>query len=270
MKLYSNLELSSDDYHANRTHKSSSVLKSFLHDSRAYYAKYVLNKDQGPKTNPNLIQGSHIHTCILEPHLVDTEYAVYPGAMKKGAAWEKFAEKNANKTILTNTQNQLSQKLIRNFNDTTVVIGAFGKEEIVNLNTFFIDGFAEESIFGELDGMKIKVRFDYRRDFEEFGSINDLKTTADIITTVSHARAICERMDYDLSAALYVDMAELYFKKKYYFYFTFLSKTDGRSTIFKASEAFISRGREKYKKAIKDIQAAELTGNYFSSGIEEL
>lgn len=270
MKYYTNDLLSSEQYHADRMAISSSVIKTFLHDPRSYYDKYVLNLEQPPKSSAALIQGSHLHTCILEPEKLDIEYAVYPGAVKRGKEWEEFERKNKGKTILTSSQNDLSTKLVKNFRDTKVILGISGKEIEVRLDSFFEDGFAEESIFGELCGSSVKVRFDYRRDFPEFGSINDLKTTVDTINNVKDARAICERMDYDLSAALYVDMASQYFGKPYYFYFTFLSKTDYKATIFKASEEFIKRGREKYEKGLAGIQAAKLTGNYFSAGVEEL
>lgn len=270
MKIIKNADMSSDDYHKDTTHTSSSVLKLFLVDPRAYHDAFVLGNRPEQKKTAALVQGCHVHTAILEPEKMDLEYAIYPGAIKRGKEWDKFLLENGEKSILTSAQNQLTQKLVDSFNRSEVVLGEAGNEKSHKLSDFYKDGEPEESVFGELDGMLIKVRFDYRKQFDTFGSVNDLKTTMEPIGNISQMREICERMHYDLSAALYIDMASKAFGVPYDFYFTFLSKADGKVKMYKASKAFLARGREKYKTAIREILAARKTGKWFSATIEEL
>ena len=50
-----------------------------------------------------------------------------------------------------------------------------------------------------------------------------------------------------------------------------MSKTGTKECkIFKASEAFLERGRQDYLKAIELLKEAEATGIYFENKIEEL
>jgi PDDEXK-like domain of unknown function (DUF3799) len=270
MIIVSNAELSSDDYHKNTTHVSSSVLKLFLTDPRAYYDSFVLGNKPEQKKTDALIQGCHLHTAILEPEKLDVEYAVFSGSIRRGAEWEKFLINNDKPTIITQAQNKLTEKLVKNFRESEIILGEPGKETLVKLSSFYSNGVAEESIFGELDGMGIKVRFDYRRHVSERGEIHDLKTYKDPIGSTKDMRAYAESMHYDLSAALYIDMATKAFKVPYDFYLCFLSKADHKIKMFKCSENFIEQGREKYKKAIHDILLARKTGHYFIATMEEL
>ena len=269
LKLGINEYISNEDYHADREYISSSGLKKILVDPRGFYKEYVLN--EGSQLSSSALDfGSYLHCAILEPHLLDEEFAVYDGAMKRGKKFEQFAEENEGKTIITTSQEQQAKRLINNFNEATVVIGKQGHDKEVQISSFYSGGFAEQTFCHEINGIKVKVRTDYRKEFEDFGSINDLKTTGDIADTARDASRICDAWGYDVSAALYVDVVSAVTDKPHDFYFTFLSKKNGEVRIFKASEAMLERGRKKYLEAIELLKKARDNRIYYVNEIKEI
>lgn len=264
-----NKNISNEDYHADREYKSSSALKLILKDPREYYRKYVLN-EQDNMNKDSLNIGSYFHTRILEPHLLEEEYALFTGKSRRGKEWEEFKEKAQDKTIITSSQKYLVDGMIEKFEEASVTIGNVTNEKEVKISSFFNGGKAEETLCGELNGYKVKVRFDYRKEFEDFGSINDLKTTAGSIAKKEDVQEVCDYWGYHISAALYVDLVTKQTGKPHDFYFVFSSKKDGQCRIFKASEKMLERGRREYKQAIQLLKKAEKTNIYFDNKIEEL
>lgn len=264
-----NEKCSNQDYHDDREYKSSSALKLILKDPRQYYKNYVLNEPQNFSSDA-LAVGSYAHTRILEPHLVEEEYSIFTGSRRSGDVWKEFKEKAEGKTIITASQKKLVDSMIDNYKEASVKLGKPGNETEVMISSFFEGGEAEETLCGELDGYKVKTRFDYRKEFEDFGSINDLKTTGSSMSTREEVEEICEYWGYDISAALYVDLVSQETGKPHDFYFIFISKKNYETKIFKASEEMLERGRKSYKKAIKLLKEAEKTGIFFENKIEEL
>jgi hypothetical protein len=265
-----NNDISNDHYHSNREYKSSSALKLILKDPREYYKKYVLGESE-PLKSDSLNVGSYAHTRILEPHLEEVEYALWTGSRRSGKEWEKFVEENQGKTIITSSQKYLVDQMIANYEEAHVVIGEHGNEKDVPVSSFFSNGKAEETLCGEINGYKVKVRTDYRQEYEDYGIISDLKTTGNSIAKKEEVAETCEYWNYPLSAALYADLLEQVTGKKHDFYFIFLCKTGTKECkIFKASESFLERGRQDYLKAIELLKEAEKTGVYFENKIEEL
>jgi len=268
-----NKDFDNAEYHGDREYISSSGLKLILKNPREYYRKYVLN-EQDNQNVAALSIGSYAHTRILEPHLVEKEYAIWTGGRRQGNAWKEFEEANKSLTILTDSQKSLVDSMVDKFNETNVVLGGHGKEREVPLNTFFSDGRAEETGCVEINKVKVKVRFDYRKEFpvQGFGSINDLKTTGIALNnaTIEDVKEICDYWLYELSAALYVDVAEKLTGMPHDFYFCFLSKKDYAARIFKASQGMIERGRQQYLEAIELLKVARKSGIYYSNKIEEL
>lgn len=266
-----NNKCSNEYYHSNRSHKSSSALKLILKDPRQYYKNYVLNEPQNFNSDA-LSVGSFAHTRILEPHLVEEEYAIFTGARRSGDAWKEFKEKAGDKTIITSSQKRLVDEMIRSYEKASVILGNADNEKEVMVSSFFNEGVAEETLCGEINGYKVKTRFDYRKEFDDFGSINDLKTTATALgsATLEDVEEICAYWGYDVSAALYVDLVTQETGKPYDFYFIFISKKDHVTKIFKASEGMLQRGRDKYLLAIDRLKECEESGIYFENKIEEL
>lgn len=262
--------ISNDAYHSNRTHVSSSGIKLMYRNPREYYKQYVLNDKTNAPKGPALIIGSYVHCALLEPHKLDIEFAVFEGAMKRGKAWEEFKALNEGKDILNSTQAREANKLITSFNEATVNLGDIKSPTDVAVSSFFQDGFPEQALFGELDTTPVKVMFDYRKEFEDFGNIIDIKTTKYSVSKKETIEAACAERDYDLSAALYVDLVEKVTGKVHDFTFCFISKESGDTRLFKASEQMLEKGREKYKEGLRLLRIAKKTGIYYRNVIEEI
>ena len=142
-----NPKCSNEQYHGDMEYRSSSALKMMLKDPRQYYKNYVLNEPQNFNSDALSI-GSYIHTRILEPHLVEEEYALYTGSRRSGDVWKEFKEKaeSENKTIITGSQKQLADTMIDNFEKAHVTLGMPGNEKDVLISSFFKDGAAEETL----------------------------------------------------------------------------------------------------------------------------
>lgn len=261
-------QMSNEEYHGERDHISSSGLKLMLKDPKSYYEQYVLGIRQ--ESTQAMDFGTYIHALILEPDTVEEEFAIWEGAQRRGKDYEEFEKANKNKIILTRSQVEQADVFLTAYEESSIVIGKHGYEEAVPIPTFFEDGVPEESMFAEIDGVKVKARFDYRREFDDFGSINDIKTTSYAVNGVEDAVKICGFYDYDLSAALYVDVAKEVTGKEHDFYFLFCSKKDGKFSLFRASKEFLDVGRKKYKEAISRIKRARETGIYYDNKIPEI
>jgi len=269
MKPGFNGDIENSDYHSDREYTSSSALKLFLREPEKYYRQYVLGEAQEHKAAYDF--GTYVHSLILEPHTVEDKYHLLDkGQIRRGNVYDEIVKDNEGKIILSDSQASLAQKLVDNYEKYEIKIGKHGYEENVKVSTFFTDGFAEQTLCGELDGMKIKARFDYRKEFDDFGSINDVKTTSSKIEKASDVTTICEQYDYDLSAALYVDLATQETGKIHDFYLLFLNKINGDVKLYRISDALIEQGRQKYKEAIRGLLRAKETGIYYENKIEEI
>jgi hypothetical protein len=263
-------EVSNEIYHADTEYVSSSVLKTILKDIADYKVQYIDGEKKSFSNREALDFGSYLHALILEPHLVDVEFQVFSGLQKEGPEWDNFVKNDLDPTkiLIMGSQQSIALKLLENYY-AKKIYKADGSEILIN--EMFIGGKAEESLCTELDGVKIKVRFDYRKDCELFGNhINDVKTTSSRISTHKGVEKVCKTFGYDVSAALYVDAVEKETGIKHDFYFTFLSKSDMGVTIWKASEQMLQRGRLKYKKALAKLKRARKLDLWVEVGIEEI
>ena len=265
-------DIPNKDYHADREYVSSSGLKLILKDPEAFYNQYV--KGEAPE-DENLTAfdfGSYVHALVLEPETIEDEFIFYSGT-KRGKAWEAFQEKHkdSNKIIITKSQNKVAQAMMAAYKEGSITIGKQGHNTELPYEYFFSSGVAESSAATILDDVPVKARFDYHKSNGDISMIIDVKTTSQAHLDRETIQDICERYSYDLSAALYVDIAEKITGKPQEFYFFFMSKKPPyRVKLFKASKQMIARGREKYKKALAILRKARYTGIYYENGIEEL
>ena len=244
--------ITNEEYHSNKSHVSSSGLKLYLKDPVEYHKQYVLGeKPFIPEALQNAFDfGTYVHAMVLEPHLLESDFAIYESGCK-----EAFTYDNEGKLIITSGQDAIARKMYKNYQDA--VFYPDGKK----ISTFFEHGLAEESMFADLDGLNVKIRTDYRKVDKDgkYASINDVKTTSKTINFKSITK-VCEDLGYDVSAALYCDVAKKVTGIDHDFFFLFMGKKDYKSEIFKASEEFLERGRKKYKRAIKGILKSRATG----------
>ena len=112
LKLGSNGYISNKEYHADRTHISSSGLKLLLADEWEFRRKHIFGHWEDEE-NAAFAFGTYLHTLILEPHLVQSTTAIYNGKARYGAQYKDFCAKNIGKTIITVAEYELAFKMMQ-------------------------------------------------------------------------------------------------------------------------------------------------------------
>lgn len=237
-----NAKMDNSSYHGDREYLSSSSLKMILKNHHEYYAKYI--KGDLSEEKAFFTFGNYIHTQILEPHLVDSDYVVYSGAVRRGKLYEEFKAGAGNRLIITKSEGELAVKIMESYKAHPLA------------PKLFTGGEAEGTYGAVLMGMKVKARLDYLLG----DSIIDVKTTGGPLDMQSLQSTII-KYDYDLSAALYLDVVNGGMPgavKK--FVFCFISKENCEIVLVQASADMIENGRRKYKKAIEKYNRLKAEG----------
>lgn len=265
-------DMSSDEYHSTAGTFSSSQLKDLLGNIGHFVRKHI-HKQVEKEQSDAFDVGTYFHTRILEPHKVATECVVYPGKTRYGSAWEKFKADNQGKAIVTESQKQQAEGLVRAIQESKLSQRYLkGKPEVslfVELNIH--QGKIYAPYFGKMltpsgwvpgpnkriEGsyqVFIKVRSDVLGDT----FISDLKsTTGDAECEYAMADKV-EYYNYDLSASLYLDIFWLLNPKLKEFWWLFASKDMYNARPHKADDKVILVGRAKYMYALKRMAEAAM------------
>jgi len=244
MSIKGEQNISNAEYHGERLHLSSSNLKTLLKSPKEFYEDKIL----GTKVREEkgvFDEGSLVHAMILEPDVVDAEFAFYDGQIKRGKEFEAFKATTGKKIIISKPQLERA----------ALCVNAYYKRQ--EAQRLLKGGKPELSIFDSLSDVDIKVRFDYIN--VEKGYIADIKTTGYSGDLVSFRQTIKD-FRYDLSAALYLQIAEKYYGRKFDFYFVVLSKPDQVCEVYKLSNSLRSAGDRDIVKALELFKECKATG----------
>lgn len=240
------LDLSNEAYHADLSALSSSGLKLLLKDPAAFKLQYVdgIRPDDGGSKG-HFEEGTLVHTLVLEPDLI-SEYAVYPGMRKAGAAWEAFKVENQNKKLISITQMLRAEKLYRAF-------------EALDVATALVqNGMPEHNMRGVLQGVNVKARADY---IVPGKYIVDVKTTR-LPSDINLFKETVIDYGYHLSAALYAEIARQVYGVEHEFYWLVLSKEDNRCEVYRASEKTMLAGKLLVQSALSMYNRCKETGEW--------
>ena len=243
LKLGLNEHISNKDYHGDRQYISSSGLKLILKDEDLFYEKYVLgNKDLGGHINAFDV-GSYIHAVLLEPEVIEDEFAIYEGAVRFGKRFDEFKQLNNDKIIILQKEKELGDKIYKSFLK-------YPRRE------YLTGGKPEETFCAIIDDVALKVRTDYiAKDY-----VLDVKTTSYPLSRKTIQSTI-HKYDYDLSAALYLDVAAKCLDKKLdRFLFLFVNKTSKLMRMVEMSPELIENGRKKYRYALSKYKKLKAEG----------
>lgn len=258
-------DLPNSEYHKplfkKKRYFSSSQLKTMLQDPQLFHSKYILGENEALKQSDALVIGSYYHAGVLEPHLLGEEFAIY-GKVRRGSEWDKFRQANEGKDILTEKNLEVAEALIQ----TTL------KNERVN--ELLLNGEPEVSFFGNLCGLPAKIRFDFF-GFDGYGL--DLKSTGKNARSVYDIQSSVEAFNYDMSAAMYMDLFNVWAeengaRKMTEFFWPFASKTMNNCQVYRAAldSDLIEVGRRKYQRAIELIKEHSENNWAFPDTVEEL
>lgn len=231
------------EYHQNKTHLTSSSLKLLLKSPAEFYDQWANN---APKEEKDVFQeGSLTHSLALEPHLVPVQYAFYPGLRRVGAAFEQFRDENPGKAVLTTAQKLRAESYVR----------AMHKNETAL--SLLVGGEAELSLTSTIAGVDVKCRADYINWDKSY--IVDIKTSG-WPAEVDVFRQVLNDYKYDLSAALYCQIAEQRYGKSFDFYFIVISKVDKVCNVFKLSAATRALGAAQVMTALSRYKKCKESG----------
>ncbi len=272
-------DLTSEDYHGIEGTYSSSQFKDLVDGSGRLFIKKYVEKSIPREDIPAFGTGTYFHTGTLEPHKLTVDCKVYDGKVRRGAAWEEFQAEHKGKTIITSGQREQAERLITSVKDSPIAMGYIvrGKPEVSLFTELAIvwggiyapefgkeltpDGWRDSAVNIDFKRAKpmtklvIKVRADSIGD--EF--ILDLKSTTGDAESESAMRSKLSYYQYELSAALYLDMFSLVKPELEDFLWTFASKDFHNSKTYVASKENIRVGRAKYMRAI--LKLVDLMNN---------
>lgn len=229
-----NRGLTNAEYHSEKAHLSSSNLKMLLQSPSQFYTEKVLGQKES-KSSPALELGSFVHTLVLEPDQVQAEYAMYEGWRKQGPDFETFKMANEGKVIISQPQRHNGQRLANTVKACPPAL------------QLFTGGEAELSLASSMFDVPVKMRADYINSDKAY--LVDLKTTRWPSGADAFRRTVGE-LGYELSAALYCDIAYRVYGKVFDYYWVVISKADYECQVYKASTHTLSNGSAMVNKAL--------------------
>lgn len=233
-----------EEYHGDNSYFSSTSVKLLLEDPAKFYTQAIEGKREF-KHIPAFDEGSYAHALILEPEVIESEFAFYPKLRKAGNAFKEFEAANKGKIILSNGQKMRVESWVEAY------------ERLPAAKELVSGGLPEHTVVGSINNMPLKARADYLNI--DRGYIADVKTTS-YDTDVDSFRMTIGQFKYQLSAALYCAMFEQYYEKPFDFYFIVLGKRSLDCQVYKMSNKTMMDGKSKLYKAIKTYNKCKESG----------
>ena len=212
----------------------STDIKTLLENP--YLFKHGIKKEP----TDNLILGSLIHTMLLEPSKLGSEYIVLPELnLRTNEGKAKKAEletqaKEEGKTLVKGELFQKAEAVSKSFLNSS--LSSFLRGEVK----------AETSFFGEIDGVKVKARPDLIIPDQKI--IIDFKTTSTSGGGSADSFAkMAANFSYYIQAALYLEITE--YKQ---FYFIVLETTEPFMVgCYKLDSEALEFGKSEIRRAIE-------------------
>ena len=270
-------DLPNNEYHAIKGTTSSTQFKDLLDDEDVFIKKHI-TKEVEKLELAAFDVGSYFHTGVLEPHRLKADCIVYPGKVRRGRDWDKFKAKHKDKAIVTQFQKDQAMGLVKAVKDSPVAQEYLvGKSEVSLFTKIGIkNGIIHAPFYGKVltingwtRSLTKETKFDYeliiRVRADKLGDtfISDLKSTTGNAKSNKSMREKISYYQYDLSAALYLDMFSLKLPSVREFIWIFASKELFNSKTYRASQKNIRVGRAKWMRAV--LKLADCAQNNWQS-----
>jgi hypothetical protein len=250
------LDMPAEEYFADHSRVSNSMLSTFRKSRRLYQGQYVTG--QFPhETSGTLDFGKAAHALTLESSVI---YVRIPRAVlneqghKKGKPWKEFEAAHPGQILLKPDEVDDLQRMVDALQSHPLardMLEAPGRREVV---VHWTD---------EPTGVDRKARLDMLE--ESFIYIADMKGTG-IIKPDDWAWH-CWRMGYHRQAATYSDPIEQISKKTPTFYFVaVLTEPPYTVEIFELTDLYLQIGRDENTAALRAIAECERTGDWSEPG----
>lgn len=246
--IYSNSELSNEDYHGDRQFVSSSGLKMLPGRTDEFIARYQM-KQKAESKSEALKFGGGLHSAILEPDVFPTEYVVEPLVNKrtndgKAELKEFYASVEAqDKTILTPDDMDLIRAMRNTCNQHPIASKAL------------IGADKEQSFFLADSVINQKVRLDAFKN----NVIMDVKSCESIDKFFQSVA----QYGYNFSEAMYKSVVSEVINEPVHFLFIAIQKSYPFTVaVFESDDLMKSEGFKKYEKAKESYIELSESGNW--------
>ena len=241
------LGLTNAEYRAQRGYSKSDL--DYIHQSPALL-EWARNAPSDGSEAVDL--GTHVHCAVLEPDVFAGTYRKAPAAGRTAAdkaRVEAFAE-----------HCKASSKICLDADTCDMVIAM--RDSVLAHPTardlLTGDGISESSIFGELEGVRVKCRPD--RLIRERNILVDVKKVDDI----RHIARSIQEFRYYVQAAFYSDIYEQWTGHKPRFIFVAVGqrRSIGRHPVrvFELEQAWVDAGRQEYKDDLERVREMDEFG----------
>jgi hypothetical protein len=234
-------------YHADRDALSCSLLKPLL-ISPAHFLTALAACEK--KSNARDF-GSLVHLLVLQPELVGSEVAVYPGPSDRTNAFKEFEDLHPGKLVVDEPTFANARRLSAKIMETRFrgrSLGRFIEEAQREVTIYFTE---------PATGLRMRVRIDINHPEFTF----DLKSTRHAVARLFARDAVA--FDYDLQAFMY-SLGRCLFdgtEKAKPFIFIAAENDDPFSvSTFEASSNFIGNGSLKFQACAAAYKACSASG----------
>jgi hypothetical protein len=238
-------DISIEDYHADRSCVSTTVLKAALR-SPQYCRHLLLN---GVAQTDAMRMGTAYHMRVLEPAAYKWAYAVAPDIDRRTKPYKEFVIANAGREILTH--------------DEAVAIEGMAAATHAHptAHELLEQGLKEVTLIwqDEETGLWIKIRPDCLNAGLDTGVCLDLKKTAN-----ASKRAFsrdCRKFDYDVQAAVYAHVLRKVFGRDFDFAFFACEDTAPYgAALYGAPDSMLAEGQRRMRLALNTIARCQQNG----------
>jgi hypothetical protein len=205
--------VSAEDYFADYSHISQSMLKVFADRRRLYEGYFITGEIQQPEASDPMRKGTALHSALLEPAAFDSMAVTFPADLlaKNGAVSTAAAKEFRD-------HHESQGKVVLKEADADKVRAMAESVKRVCGEWFDLDGVRERSLYwtDELTGLPCKMRLDWLIHGKR-PTVIDLKSTTD--ASPAGFRKRIEQNGYWRQHAHYIDGVEHNFGETPAFYF---------------------------------------------------
>lgn len=240
-----------EEYLSKKDHISASDIKLFLQSPRAYYyEKHRTDKDDQAK---HFVVGSALHEIIMEPHLFEHNYVVFPKVdrrTKQGKEdYAKFVEESQDKVMLTDEEMEMIIQMSVNVKRNNTFM------ELLEDSHYEVSCYTTD----EETGLKLRMRPDILP--KKKNSIVDIKSCLNS-SPVKFKNDVF-KFGYAISAAFYTN----FLKRENYIFAALEKNAPYQSSLFALSDERMSYGQFQYRMGL-DLLKWSQDNDYWCDYVE--
>lgn len=239
--------LTNAEYRAQRGYSKSDL--DYIHQSPALL-EWARNAPSDGSDAVDL--GTHVHCAVLEPDVFAETYRKAP------AGRSTLADRSRFDAFLASCKASGKIALDADTYDMVIAMRDSVLAHPTARDLLTGDGISESSIFGELEGVRVKCRPD--RLIRERNILVDVKKVDDI----RHIARSIQEFRYYVQAAFYSDIYEQWTGHKPRFIFVAVGqrRSIGRHPVrvFELEQAWVDAGRQEYKDDLERVREMEEFG----------